>query len=263
MNAHSRFTLLPLTLLVALVLGACGQGDAPAPAADVPPAEVVPNLPQDTQAQAEDMLTASPEAPPAEPVDAEPVTGTISLSVVPGESTAQYAVDEEFLAGALERLGRQAGPVITVGQTSNVSGDLAVDMSGAAPAIVSGQLIVDISTLTSDAQNRDRRIREEWLESSVYPQAVFVPREITGYPENHPQGAPATFELSGDLTIRETTLPTTFQVTSQFDGARLTGTAVTTFLMSSFGVEPPSMLNLFTVGDQVTVTVTLVMERQN
>jgi polyisoprenoid-binding protein YceI len=64
--------------------------------------------------------------------------------------------------------------------------------------------------------------------------------------------------MAGDLTIREITKPVVFDVKAILNGSTVTATATTAFLMSEFGVDPPAMGNLFTVGDNTVVTITLV-----
>jgi polyisoprenoid-binding protein YceI len=70
-------------------------------------------------------------------------------------------------------------------------------------------------------------------------------------------GQPFTFQLTGDLTIRETTRPATFDVnaTLQPDGT-LSGTATSTIQYSDWGVSIPSVPFVASVGDQVVLGLT-------
>lgn len=256
---------LAFSLSLAVVVAACAtpapssnQAAAPQPTA----AEAQPAKPVPTEAPMAAEPTAAPvkEAPTSVPEATEaPASGGVrTFTVVPGQSKASYEVDEEFLAGAANALGINAGKVKTVGTSDQVSGQLTVDFSGAAPTITSGEFQVDISALKSDQNRRDNRIRNDWLESARFPMATFKVTGIQNGPSSYGEGEEASFQMAGDLTIREITKPVVFDVKASLNGSTVTATATTAFLMSEFGVDPPAMGNLFTVGDNTVVTVTLV-----
>ena len=261
--------LVALSLSIMLVAAAC----APAPSANPPAAP----QPAATEAKpAEAMPTEAPAAaePTAAPAAAEPTAaaateapaaaagGARTFVIVPGESQAGYEVDEEFLAGAASALGVKPGKGKTVGSTDQVSGQLTLDFSGATPQITSGDFQVDISTLKSNQSRRDNRIRTNWLESAKFPMATFKATGIQNGPASYTEGEEVSFQLAGDLTIREITQPVVFDVKATLNGDTITGTATTAFLMSQFGVDPPAMGNMFTVGDNTVVTLTLVAKEK-
>ncbi len=68
--------------------------------------------------------------------------------------------------------------------------------------------------------------------------------------------------MAGDLTVREVTNSVVFDVTATLNGDMITGIATSEFLMSSFGVDPPRMTNLFTVGDNTVIRVEFVAQAQ-
>ena len=186
---------------------------------------------------------------------------TVVFVMVKDSSEASYSVGEEFFEGATERLGIDPGLVDTVGVTQDVGGQFTIDLSEA-PALVSGDFTADISKLSSNQERRDERIREQWLESSLYPQATFTATGIEGVPDNYADGEPFTFQLLGDLTIREVTQPATFEVTATLEGDALSGTATTNILMTDYGFDPPSFMGMFDVANEVLVTVTFVATQE-
>jgi len=261
--------LVAFSLSIMLVAVAC----APAPSANPPaapqpaateakPAEVMPTeapaAVEPTAAQAAELPTAEPAATEAPAAAAD---GARTFAIVPGESQAGYEVDEEFLAGAASALGVKPGKGKTVGSTDQVSGQLTLDFSGA-PQITSGEFQVDISTLKSDQNRRDNRIRTEWLQSATFPVASFKATGLQNAPASYTEGEEVSFQLAGDLTIREITQPVVFDVKAALNGDTITGMATTAFLMSQFGVDPPAMGNMFTVGDNTVVTLTLVAKEE-
>jgi polyisoprenoid-binding protein YceI len=166
----------------------------------------------------------------------------------PAQSVVRYAVDEIFA-------GRPASTA--VGTTRHIAGDIIIERGDLSRSQV-GTIVINIEQFESDSGLRDRRIRREYLESSMYPEAVFVPREIIGLPSQMVEGAPYTFEMVGDLTIKETTHPVTWAVTATLDGEALAGSANTTLLMSAYGIGPIDIAGLVETADEVRLTLEFV-----
>lgn len=241
-----------------VILAACS---APAPSSNT----AAESKPTEAPAPVEPTSAPVADAPTTASADAEapPSSGGVrTFIVVPGESKASYEVDEEFLAGAANMLGVEPGKTKTVGTSDQVNGQLTIDLSGATPSVTSAEFQVDISALKSNQNRRDNRIRNEWLESARFPMATFKVTGVQDGPSSYADGEEVSFKLAGDLTIREITKPVVFDVTATLGGDTITGTATTAFLMSDFGVDPPMMGNLFTVGDNTVVTVNLVASAQ-
>lgn len=185
-----------------------------------------------------------------------PVAAGATFQIVTEESQASYIVNEEFLGGAVTQLGKQLGLFTPVGVTEDVSGQLTLNL-GEPPSLVSGDITVNIEQLTTDDERRDNRIRERFLESSKYPLATFVAKEIQEGPATFQDGQEVTFKLLGDLTVREVTKPTTFDVTAKLTGNTITGEATTTILMTDFGFDPPIVDNFMTVENNVLLVINL------
>lgn len=242
-----RVFRLGLVLLVALLV-ACSSGNENVP---------TDNLVEDNNAATDDE-TANNDGSTDEVVVDEAPAGARTFTVVTEESDAGYAVFEEFFAGAVDRFGVELGETTTVGLTEEVSGALVLDFSGDVPSLVSAEFEVDISQLTSDQSRRDERIREESLESDTFPLATFVASGMEGFPAGYSEGTEVTFTLLGDLTVRDTAVPTTFEVTATLSGDTITGTATTTIAMTDFGFDPPSFAGIFTVGNEADLTINIV-----
>jgi polyisoprenoid-binding protein YceI len=174
-----------------------------------------------------------------------PEEGVEVFIIVPGESTVTYEVGEVFL-----NQGNAFN--LAVGETSEVNGEILVDRNNPQNSSV-GLVRVDVSQFTSDSQRRDNAIRERFLESLIYPVVEFAPREIEGLPESYQEGQPITFQVSGDLTIRDVTKPVTFEVSFVGEGNTITGEATTTILMSDFGFGPISIGGILNTEDEAKV----------
>jgi len=237
--------LLSTLVLSAIVLVGCAQGNTPTSV----PSPTQPALPTATPQPALPTPTIAPEATQPAPSDS-----LVTFVLLPEESKASYSIDEVFI--------NQNNRLFTaVGITSEIEGQM--QLNYAAPTSSRfGLFTVNISTLTSDSSRRDNAIRSNWLESSKYPLATFLVTEVKNFPENPQEGQDITFQLLGDLTIRETTLPITWDVTARLEGDRLIGSATTLILLVDFDVEPPSIAGVLTVTDGATLKLEFVLEAQ-
>jgi polyisoprenoid-binding protein YceI len=265
---HANSYRLPVMLVVlSLVLAGCGAsapsaapaaGEAnPQAAAEVTTAEEAAAAPAE-EAGGSDIeapqVSPADQAPEATPVGAATTNDVASkggqrvFAIVPEQSRAQYAVEEEFFG--------QAVPFVTaVGNTSAIDGSVTLDFADEGVSIANSTFTVDISTLQSDSGRRDRAIRERWLESSRYPLATFIATSVENLPADADFGKDVAFQVVGDMTIRDATRPLTWDMTANLDGETLTGSATTFLYMRDFGFDPPDIAGILKVTDGVTVTV--------
>jgi len=97
------------------------------------------------------------------------------------------------------------------------------------------------------------------LNTNQYEYITFVPKSISGLTGAGQAGQPLTFQLTGDLTIRNVVKSVTFDVTAQGVSAdQITGTAKATVNRSDYGLTIPSVPNVANVGEQVTLQIDFV-----
>lgn len=174
---------------------------------------------------------------------------------MPEESQASYLVDEEFLENALSKLGIEAGQNDVVGTTPEVSGQLQLNLDDLSAVLGENEFAVDLSQLTSDQDRRDNWIRENGPTFDRFPMATFTATAVSGLPDNYDEGQEIQFQVSGDLTVHEVTLPVTFDVTATLQDDTLTGVLETRRLMSDFGIDPPAFAGTLTVADEFGIRV--------
>ncbi|MCS6844426.1 MAG: YceI family protein [Caldilineales bacterium] len=179
----------------------------------------------------------------------EPVTRT--FVIVPDKTTAQYSIDEIFFSEN-NRLNT------AIGRTNQVQGSLVLNLTNPAASQL-GTFTVDISTLRSDSSRRDRAIRERWLESARYPLATFVAREIRNFPPNPKEGEPISFQIVGDMTVKQTTREQVWDVTATLNGDTLTGKATTFLYLADYNIPVPELLGILRVTDGLTATLEFTM----
>ena len=174
----------------------------------------------------------SPTPPAPAPTSAPTAVsdGAVVLALDPSSSKASYHAHEQLVGRNL--------PSEAVGTTTGVSGSIVLTTDGQI-APDQSKISVDLSKLTSDESRRDNFIKGETLQTSRYPMATFVPRAVEGLPNPLPRSGDASFQLSGDLTVHNVTRPVTWQVTAQFAGSTVTGSATTNVNITDFGMTPP------------------------
>jgi polyisoprenoid-binding protein YceI len=210
-----------------------------APAAVTTAVPVAPTIAAPTSAPAQPTQPAATKAAqPQSTTAAAPAAGAATVyRIDAAQSEARYEVGETFFQG--NRF------VTAIGRTKGIAGDVLVDFANPANSQI-GAIVIDVSQLTSDENRRDNYIRNNALESSKYPQATFVPTKIEGIPASVKPGETLTLKVTGDLTVKETTKPVTFDVTLTANEDKLTGSAVTQILLSDFSVGPIQIAMLAT-----------------
>ena len=156
-----------------------------------------------------------------------------------------------------ERLAGRDFPSDAVGETLDVSGSIVFDAEGVLQADRS-RVTVNLQTLRSDQDRRDRYIRGNSLESNRFPTAEFVVRVAPGLPWPLPQDGEVTFDLIGDLTVHGVTKTTRWESTVQFTGDSVTGLIQTSFTFGEFEMEVPSAFIVLSVDDNVRLELDFV-----
>ena len=244
---HAWRWLSLATLAATLLLAAC------APAAQTPQAVDPTAAATATTAPADPTPTVLPQATdpaPASPTQPAAQSGQITYQIVPGESKVTYEVGETFL-NQNNRFN------LAVGTTTQVTGSIIGDANNPS-AVTLGTFEIDISKFTSDSGRRDSYIRNNGLESSKYPIAKFVPTAIDSLPTSYTEGQDVSIKVTGDLTIKTTTRPVTWDVSTSLSNGVLTGKATTEILMSDFNVGPISILGVLNTEDKVKLTFDFV-----
>lgn len=240
MNRNRPFAMtLALALLVPM-LAACGAGGTQTSPTSAPAAEP-------TAAPAAPAATAADAQPTAAPAAAAPAGETI-FEIVPEESQVRFVIDEVL----------NNAPTTVVGVTNQVAGQIAVDPSDPTRSRV-GVIQVNARTLATDNDFRNRAIANRILTTDQYEFITFEPTTISGLPSAGEVGQPYSFQLTGDLTIRDVTREVTFDVTvTPVAADRIEGTAVSTVRYADFGLTIPSVPSVASVEDEVRLELEFV-----
>ena len=199
------------------------------------------------QGQTESGADSSPPGP-AQPV--RPATWSYTVATTGNE--ARYRVREQ-LAGF-------DFPNDAIGRTTAVTGAINFDENGAiVPA--GSQINIGVAGLTSDKERRDGYIRRRTLQTDSFPTVTLALTAVSGVELPLPEGDSTRFTLTGNLTIKRETRPTTWQVIAIRAGETVTGTATTAFTFDHFAMEKPRVRSVLSVADTIKLEYDFRLEQ--
>ncbi|MEZ4671849.1 MAG: YceI family protein [Anaerolineae bacterium] len=202
---------------------------------------------------ATDEPTTEAAAPTTEPTAEPTVVAAAAASVyeiVLDESQVSFTLTEEL----------RGQPTTVIGTTKEVAGQLFVDFAVPASSKV-GVIRINARTLATDQEFRNRAIRSNILESSKaeYEFIDFTPTAITGLPDKVEVGQEVTFQLVGDLKIREIVHSVTFDVTlTAVSEDRLVGSATAQVTRDQYNLTIPNAPGVANVSNDVTLAINFV-----
>ncbi len=212
-----------------------------APSADNPTTQATTEA---ATATTETSATGAPATTPTSATASEPVV----MQIVQAESEARFIIDEVL----------NNAPTTVVGTTDQVAGEIAVDPNDPSQSRV-GIIQVNARTLTTDNEFRNRAIKNQILQTDQYEFITFTPREIIGLPQSGAVGQTYTFQIVGDLTIRDVSREVTFDVTvTPVSESRLEGSASTTIRYADFGITIPQVRQVASVDEDVRLEIDFV-----
>ncbi len=168
-------------------------------------------------------------ARPVQPEDTEEPEW-IAYDVDISRSEARFLIDEVL----------RGSPNTVVGTTDQIDGSVAVRYDQ--PAIEIGEFEINVRTIRTDDEMRDRSIRTLILESNndEYEFSTFRPTEITGVPDQIGTGDEISLTATGDLTVRDVTRTVSFDLSLQLTSEEeISGYGSTTITWDNFDITIP------------------------
>ncbi|MGB3717378.1 MAG: YceI family protein [Candidatus Promineifilaceae bacterium] len=188
-------------------------------------------------------------AEPSDAIESEPGgSEPVLFEIVQAESEARFIIDEVL----------RGNPKNVIGLTDQIAGEILFDAADPASAQV-GTILVNARTLSTDDNRRNRAIGNQILDSDNFEFISFTPTAVTGLPASAGAGESVTFQITGDLAIRDVTNEVTFQVTVvPVSADRLEGRASTTIQRGDYGLIIPSVPFVANVGEEVLLELDFV-----
>lgn len=158
------------------------------------------------------------------------VDGTWTVSNRPGAngSSAGFTFDE-VLPGERRT---------TSGSTQGVKGAVVIE-SG---TITSGEITVDMTTITTDSDVRDGNVRRKIFETDTYPEATFTVTEPADVSHLPGDGTVGQVELTGELTIHGQTNSVTHTFDAVRSGDHLVVAGDVPVTRADYGVDSPEFV---------------------
>ena len=170
----------------------------------------------------------------------------LRLVLASSGNEARYRVREQLVGHDL--------PNDAVGETAKLTGAISVDSSGKVIRDAS-KFTVDAGSFVSDMKRRDGFVRGRLLEADEYPTIAFVPTSVSGVSLPLPASGSRQIEMTGDLTVRGVTRPTTWKGTVEFKNGGVAGSASTAFTFDDMQLEQPRVPVLMSVADTIKLEI--------
>jgi len=176
----------------------------------------------------------------------------ISYSIIKEKSRVGYLAPKQFLNSGLETVE---------GITNEIIGEFTLSLSECDQAdscLLITNLIIraDISTLKSNSVIRDQALNNQWLQSTLFPEAVFRIDELVLPNKDFDSKVEDT--IVGKLSIREIELDTPFSITAFLDGDDIYISGFTEIDTTWFGFDAPTKFNAWEVLNPIGIKVELV-----
>jgi polyisoprenoid-binding protein YceI len=131
--------------------------------------------------------------------------------------------------------------VTAVGRTSDVTGEFTVVNA----VLETAEFTVDMATFASDRSQRDGQFRTRIMDVATYPTATFRLTAPVAVPVSTTVATMEPFLATGDLTLRGTTKPVTFEIYAVIADGRLRLTGSTEIVFREWGIPNPSVPEAF------------------
>ena len=170
-------------------------------------------------------------------------------------STVSYLAPKQFLNANLE---------IVEGITNEVSGDFELtlgecDLADSCLQVRNLSITADLSTLKSSSSIRDGAIKTKWLESKIFPNAVYSVDEIVLPNNNFDSKIYET--IVGVLSIRNIEINVPFSITAFMEDDKVYVSGVTEIDTTWFGFDAPTKFNAWEVLNPIGIKISIVAEK--
>lgn len=213
--------------------------------------------------------SASPSATDGAAATDEPAaTDGAGASTAPApaddELAGDWTVMEESVAGyrVREQLAGFDAETDAVGRTSDVSGSVILVGGGDALQLTEGSITVDTTTIVSDEDRRDDRMRREGLQTDTYPTATFTITAPVDVPAAALDGAAVELTLVGDLELHGVTRQVSIPATAQLIDGQIQVAGAVTFALADFDISAPNVGGfIISIADQGALEFLVVLAR--
>ena len=170
-------------------------------------------------------------------------------------SSVSYLAPKQFLNANLE---------IVEGITSEITGEFNLtlgkcDLADSCLQVRNLIVSADLSTLKSSSGIRDSAIQNKWLESKIFPNAVYTVDEIV-FPNNN-FDSKIDETIVGVLSVRNIEINVPFSITAFMKDDKVYVLGVTEIDTTWFGFDAPTKFNAWEVLNPIGIKISIVAEK--
>lgn len=166
-------------------------------------------------------------------------------------ATATVPLDGTWTVASGSRVGYRVKEVLfgqsntAVGRTSKIDGTITIDGT----TVNAATFTVDMTTMSSDQQRRDRQFNARIMDTSTYPTATFTLSEPINLGSIPAEGVTGTALATGKLTLHGTTRSVTFTVTGRRTGSSIQVSGSIPITFADWNLPNPSFGGVVTTED--------------
>jgi polyisoprenoid-binding protein YceI len=159
-----------------------------------------------------------------------------------GATDSAGSIDGEWSASNQSQLGYRVKEVLFgqstegVGRTNAITGTLTIGGT----TVEKGDFTVDMTRVQSDSGNRDNQFRGRIMDTSKFPTSTFTltqPIDLGSVPA---EGQAVSAKATGDLTLRGTTKPVTFDVQARRKDGTIEVSGSIPIVFADYNIPNPS-----------------------
>lgn len=247
---RSRPVLLALLAVLLLAVG----GGATAWALFLRGDDVAPlSLPRQAPAASSDPAASNVAAAASGATTPRPPASAAAIDATSIPGTWSIAADSVVGYRVREKLASLSAESDAVGRTSSITGSATIASSGGTLSVTAAEFTVDMTSITSDRQMRDNRLRSDGIQTDSFPTSTFKLTSPIAIPANAIAGAEFDATLHGDLTLHGVTKTVDIPAKAQVNGSLIQVLGTLTFPFSDFGINAPNIGGFVSVQDQGTL----------
>ena len=182
--------------------------------------------------------TSDPSAPTEPAASADP-----SAAVADRTVAGTWTVTDGSEAGyrVRERLANLPAESDAVGRTSDVTGTITVVEAVDGAQLTAAEITIDTTTIASDEDRRDNRLRTEGLQTDQFPTATFTLIQPVDVPAAAIGGTATDLTLVGDLTLHGVTKSVEIPAQAQLTNGQIQVAGSLSFPLSDFDITAPNV----------------------
>jgi polyisoprenoid-binding protein YceI len=196
---------------------------------------------------------AFPSTSPAASSGADPTAGASAAASADPAATAATGAEGDVAGTWNVTTGTEAGYRVrerlanldaesdAIGRTTDVTGSIVLTVDGATTTLSEGSIEVDTTTIKSDKNMRDNRLRTQGLETDSYPSASFTLTQPVEIPAAALAGTATDVTLVGDLNLHGVTKSVEIPAQAKLADGTVQVLGSITFPLSDYSINAPNV----------------------